>query len=212
MTSPLNRNNVDSVKVTKPSRGRPVGDHDKKKLELLDIAINLLVDDGYPGLSMRKLANNAAATTGTITYYFANKCELMESIADELFARFTQLLSNNNDSDVKRVIEDWISWTYDDKGHFWKAFLQLQSYAKENESFIHYVYKRYDVFTEQLNSFIKQGQESGQLRNDIPSDILAEQLSAMADGFMMTESICPRRLSAEKVEQLKHGLVTLISA
>ncbi len=199
------------MSITKNLRGRPAGDHDKKRIELLNIAIHILVNEGYAGLSMRKLASKANVTTGAITYYFANKSALMESIADELFDRFTLLLSKNTDFNVKQAIEEWISWTYNDDGELWKAFLQLQSYASENDTFIEYAQRRYDIFIEQLQQFIEIGQESNQIRVDIPASILAEQLSAMGDGLMIMQSIYPKRLSAEKVEQFKAGLLTLIS-
>ena len=67
---------MNTKKITKSSRGRPVGDHDEKRNELLCTAINLLVTDGYAGLSMRNLASKAQVTTGAITYYFSNKSEL----------------------------------------------------------------------------------------------------------------------------------------
>ncbi|WMO15977.1 TetR/AcrR family transcriptional regulator [Pseudoalteromonas piscicida] len=199
-----------TTKVAKPSRGRPAGDHDEKRYELLNIAIDLLANEGYAGLSMRNLANKAKVTTGAITYYFANKSELMKGISDELFRRFTLLLARNTDFDVERAIEEWVSWTYNDDGNLWKAFLQIQSYAAEDESFVNYAQKRYDVFISQLQLFIENGQKTQQIRNDIPADILAEQLSAMGDGLMIMRTIYPNRLSADKITQFKKGIITLL--
>lgn len=199
-----------TTKVVKSSRGRPAGDHDEKRYELLNIAIRLLANEGYAGLSMRNLATKANVTTGAITYYFANKSELMKGISDELFSRFSQLLAKNTDFDVEQAINEWVSWTYNDDGDLWKAFLQIQSYTAEDESFVDYAQKRYDVFIAQLQFFIESGQKTNQIRNDIPADILAEQLSAMGDGLMIMRSIYPNRLSAEKIAQFKKGLFTLL--
>lgn len=202
---------MNTKKITKSSRGRPVGDHDEKRHELLCTAIRLLVTDGYAGLSMRNLASRAQVTTGAITYYFANKSELMKGISDELFNRFTLLVAKNSEIDVKQAVEEWINWSYSDGGEIWKAFLQIQLYATEDQAFIDYAQKRYDIFISQLRTFIESGQKLKQIRNDISADILAEQLSAMGDGFMIMQFICPERLSIEKVALLKKGILSLIS-
>jgi hypothetical protein len=65
-----------------------------------------------------------------------------------------------------------------------------------------------DAFNEH---FIESGQKSKQIRNDIPAEILAEQLSAMGDGMMIMQSIYPERLSIEKIAQFKKGILSLIS-
>ncbi|EKO3713516.1 TetR/AcrR family transcriptional regulator [Vibrio metschnikovii] len=197
-------------KIVKSSRGRPTGDHDEKRYEFLNIAIHLLANEGYASLSMRNLAAKANVTTGAITYYFANKSELMKGVSDELFSRFTRLLAKNTSFDVERAINEWFSWTYNDDGNLWKAFLQIQSYAYEDESFVNYAQKRYDLFILHLKCFIESGQKTNQIRNDIPADILAEQLSAMGDGLMIMLSIYPNRRSTEKIAQLKKGIFTLL--
>lgn len=202
---------MNTNKITKSSRGRPVGDHDEKRNELLSTAIHLLVTDGYAGLSMRNLASKAKVTTGAITYYFANKSELMKGVSDELFNRFSLLLAKNTEIDIKQAVDEWINWTYSDGGEIWKAFLQVQLYAAEDKTFIDYAQKRYDIFIYQLKLFIASGQKSKQIRNDIPAEILAEQLSAMGDGMMIMQSIYPERLSIEKVALFKKGILSLIS-
>lgn len=87
----------------------------------------------------------------------------------------------------------------------------MQFYAAEDKTFIDYAQKRYDIFISQLKHFIESGQKSKQIRNDIPAEILAEQLSAMGDGMMIMQSIYPERLSIEKIAQFKKGILSLIS-
>lgn len=211
MTKPLLESPL-SEEMTKAKRGRPTGDRDKKREELLDVAITTLAHEGYSGLSIRKVAQNAGGSTGTITYYFANKDELILGIADELFKRFEAILvSEGEPTDIATAIEQWSLWSSADNTDLVRAFLQLQSYATIEPTFADFVQKRNELILSQLIKMIEKGQQANFVRNDIPADILAEQLSAMGDGFMISLSIHPNRLSSEKINALQQCIKTLIS-
>ena len=76
-------------------RGRPVGDHNAKRAELLSAAITVIAHEGYAGASMRKVAQQAGCTTGAVTYYFANKEEMVTAVAQSLFDEIDTLLEIN---------------------------------------------------------------------------------------------------------------------
>lgn len=193
-------------------RGRPVGDRDKKRSDILKVAISILTKDGAPGLSMRKVASHVGASTGTLTYYFANKDELMRAITDELFNQFESLLAQSDESfNIEKIVDDWVVWTSGENISIWLAFFQLQSYAAQEPSFVSFVQRKSEQLIALLTQVILRGQMENMIRQDIPADILAEQISAMGDGLMMTLSIYPDRLTTAKVEAIQRGLVTLIS-
>src|ERR1051326_1463853 len=66
-------------------RGRPVGDRDAKRTELLGAAISVIAQDGFAGASLRKVAERAGCSTGTVSYYFANKEEMMAAVIENQF-------------------------------------------------------------------------------------------------------------------------------
>lgn len=193
-------------------RGRPVGDRDKKRSDILNVAISILAREGAPGLSMRKVASHVGASTGTLTYYFANKDELMRAVTDELFNQFESLLAQSDESfNIEKIVDDWVVWTTGDNISIWQAFFQLQSYAAQEPSFVSFVQRKSEQLIALLTQVILRGQMESMIRKDIPADILAEQVSAMGDGLMMTLSIYPDRLTTAKVEAIQRGLITLIS-
>src|SRR5690606_29762340 len=63
-------------------RGRPAGDRTAKRAELLKAAASVIAQEGYTGASLRKVAQRAGCTTGAVTYYFANKRELVVALAE----------------------------------------------------------------------------------------------------------------------------------
>lgn len=55
------------------------------------------------------------------------------------------------------------------------------------------------------------GQSRGTVRSDIPTDLLADQLSAMADGWIVGRPIEPERFEPRRLQRLLDATITLIS-
>lgn len=108
----------------------------------------MIADEGYANASLRKVARHAGYTTGAVTYYFANKEELVVALMESAFDRFGTMLES--------------------------------------------------------------ARESGAIRNDIPADILTDQLVAMGDGWMMMYPIEPRRFTPKRMRALIDALAVLV--
>lgn len=193
-------------------RGRPTGDHEAKRAELLKAAIAVTAREGYAGASMRKVAKHAGCTTGAVTYYFANKDEMDTAVAQSLFDRFDGLLANNLDRvDVKGLIQQWLDWTLVDETDLWLALTQLLAHARHEPAFAGIVQQRYAKFRQVLTSLLEKGQNQGVVRDDIAADLLADQLSAMGDGWMMLMPIEPERFNPERGQELMDAALILLS-
>jgi len=57
---------------------------------MLDAARQCLVEDGYKGLSMRKIARQVGCSVGTIYLYFKNKDDIFHALIDEGFEQLYQ--------------------------------------------------------------------------------------------------------------------------
>lgn len=197
--------------VTKRNRGRPVGDRASKKAELMSAAIAVTAEEGYSGASLRKVAKRMGATTGTVTYYFANKEEMLTAVAEELFIRFhKQLAFDTPHADINLVIEKLLTWDDSEQPGLWLAFLQLLTHARQEPAFAPVIQRHYAKIREALTFLVEKGQSNQIIRNDITADMLAEQLSALGDGWMMMMSIEPERFTPEKIQLLSDAVLTLI--
>ena len=178
---PLNAAGTDGKTTVNRPRGtghpgRPLGNHDEKRAELLDAAIAVTVEEGYARASMRRVAQRAGCTTGAVTYYFSNKEELGVAIAHNLFDRFEELLSaSENQDDLGLLVEKWFDWAKSDKADLWLALFQLLAHAKQEPAFAEIVERRYIMFREMLTSKLAHGQFQGTVRRDIPAPALADQ-------------------------------------
>ncbi|MEQ9566502.1 TetR/AcrR family transcriptional regulator [Alcanivorax sp. EA2] len=211
-SAPVVQNGTLSSDMTGGHRGRPIGDHDAKRAELMAAAIAVTAQEGYAGASMRKVAKHAGCTTGTVTYYFANKEEMDMAVAHRIFDRFDDLLASSHESaDIKILIEQWFDWARLDEGDLWLALFQLLAHARHENAFAAIVQRRYKQFRQTLTSKLEKGQAHGFVRNDIPADLLADQLSAISDGWMMVLPTDRDRFKSDQARPLIEGVVRLIS-
>jgi AcrR family transcriptional regulator len=193
-------------------RGRPVGDHNAKRTELLTAAIAVIAQEGYAGASMRKVAQHAGCTTGAVTYYFANKEEMVSAVAQNLFDKVETLLEIHRDQlDIRSLIHQWHQWISLDDPDSWLAWLQLLAHARHEPAFASVIKERYTRFRQVSISLLEEGQRQGKIRDDVPADLLTDHVSAFSDGWLMMLPIDPERFSAKRGQALLDAFIVLIS-
>jgi AcrR family transcriptional regulator len=194
-----------------PRLGRPPGDRDAKKTELLKAAMSVIAQEGYGGASLRKVAERAGCTTGAVTYYFANKEEMLTAVAESLFDEFDGLLEAHRDRiDVKALLEHGMNRTKGKSSNLWLVLFQMLAHARHEAAFATVVQKRYARFRDTLTAILERGQKEGTIRSDIPADLLADQLSAISDGWMMMFPIEPERFRPKRLRELLDGVARLV--
>jgi len=60
-----------------------VANHDKKREQILDVAVNLFFKHGYAGTTIADIADKLGVTKPFVYYYFENKEDLFETLAQE---------------------------------------------------------------------------------------------------------------------------------
>lgn len=71
---------------------RRARDRDSVRLVLIDAAREVLAQEGYDGLTIRRVAERAEYSLGTVYGYFADKDDLLYSLVHEDFTRLTERL------------------------------------------------------------------------------------------------------------------------
>ena len=191
-------------------RGRPTGDHEAKRRELLRAATSVIAEEGLANTSLRKVAQRAGCTTGAVTYYFADKGELVTSVADVGFDRFDAMLTDaREEADIRKVFERWFARGATD--HFWPVMFQILAHARHDPALAAVIAGRYARYRAVHTEILAAGQAHGTVRDDIPADVLADQLSAMGDGWMMMLPIESKRFATKRVQTLLDATMALIA-
>jgi len=178
----------------KPKRGRPVGDHDIKRGELVDAAWNLIIREGYEAASIRRIAREARCSTGTVSHYFANKNEIVSLVVKRIFAEPDESLAKligveDVVESIKQILHDSLSMPHGT----WSVAFQLVSRAGSDRAIAAPFSDNYAKFRIKLYALIERGQAQGKIRTDFPADLLGDQLCALADGWLMMTPIDPSR-------------------
>lgn len=61
--------------------------------ELLDVAVTLLLDNGYAALSFRSVAAEASIGIGNLQHYFPTKADLIRAMLERAFKDFAQAMA-----------------------------------------------------------------------------------------------------------------------
>ena len=193
-------------------RGRPVGDREAKSSELIEAARYVIARDGYAGASLRKVAARAGYSTGAVTYYFANKEAMVATVAEALFDEFDGWLDNQPSSiDMRSIFDHMIVWTTSGRGDAWLVALQLLVRAATDRPLAAVIQKRYARFRRKLTTLIERWQSEGVVRSDIPADLLADQISAMGDGWTMMFPVEPNRFSSGRINALVNAAIAMLT-
>ena len=193
-------------------RGRPVGDHKAKSGELLNAARYVIAREGYAGASLRKVAQRAGCTTGAVTYYFPNKDAMVAAIAEASFDEFDRWLNDQDLTfDIRAIFDRMILWTSSEIGNAWLVTLQLLVRAGADPALAAVFQRRYAQFRRKLASLLEKAQARGVVRRDFPADLLADQISAIADGWALMIPVEPTRFSRGRIRELVNMAIAMLA-
>ena len=217
MNTPARKPNRKAEAAPSRGRGRPVGDREARRTELLDAALAVIAEEGIAAASLRKVAERAGCSTGTVTYYFANREEMMAAVIESQFDVFDAMLRASDDGsdgklDIRGGLKRWLdSLDASNEGGGWVANFQLLSLARHEPALAAVYQQRYSRYRDVFASMLARGQRQGTIRNDIPAELLADQISAMGDGWMMLFPIEPERFQPGRVKALLDATMALIA-
>jgi AcrR family transcriptional regulator len=179
---------------------------------LLGAAISVIAQDGFAGASLRKVAERAGCSTGTVTYYFANKEEMMAGVIENQFDVFDAMLrGDDKGADIRGGFKRWLDSLSATGPVEWVATFQLLAHARHEPALAPVYQRRHARYRDVFSAMLAKGQRQGTIRKDIPADLLADQLSAMGDGWMMWFPIEPERFQPGRVKALLDATMALIA-
>jgi AcrR family transcriptional regulator len=193
-------------------RGRPVGDREARSGELIAAARAVIARDGYAGTSLRRVAEQAGATTGALSYYFENKEAMVLAVAEALFDEFDAWLEAQGGAcDPQSLCNNMLIWTTRGGGEAWLVCLQLLVGARSDPALAGVIARRNGRFMANLARLLEKGQAQGLIRRDFPADVLADQFSAMADGWALAYPLEPARFGHGRIRHLVDSAAAMLA-
>src|SRR5262245_49585316 len=104
-------NKAEASPAASRGRGRPVGDRDAQRTKLLNAAISVIAQEGFAEASLRRVAERAGCSTGAVTYYFANREEMMAAVIESQFDVYDAMLKEGDGDgkvDIRGGLKRWL--------------------------------------------------------------------------------------------------------
>lgn len=154
---------------------------------ILTAARDVIVEEGYPRLTMRNVANRARMTVGNLSYYYANKRDLMHDLVEAVLQGYFEDFE---------TITDNVDLTPEERFGEMIRFIMSDLATKETTGFFPALWAlaNHDEFAAQeMNKIYQMERDSlakviGQLRPDLGGkerDLLALFMSASMEGHTM---------------------------
>lgn len=85
-----------------------VVEHDKRKKEILETALNLFMEKGYEDVTFQKIADRCGITRTTLYIYFKNKKEIfvwsIKQLTSEIEASLVKIINDDSQSVEERLL------------------------------------------------------------------------------------------------------------
>jgi AcrR family transcriptional regulator len=164
----------------------------------------VIAHHGYTAASLRKVGQRLGRTTGSVTYYFSSKKEMIESVAKSLFDDFDEMLAKASaeEIDLQTIFENLTEWERPQKKGAWLVWFHLLPHAATDPILASVFRRRNGQLRATLTSLIAQCQRQGVVRSDFSADLLADQITAMTDGWIMMTPVEPARFKPARINAL----------
>lgn len=145
--------------------------HETRKRQILDIALNHFIRYGFYGTSTRKIAEEAGISSGLMFHYFPNKLTLYEALVE--IGCEKMIIDNGEDESPMMFFEKQVDWflsvaTQNNFASRMFVFMGLVAInAKDVSERAAQMIKEHDVETMSV-PYIVKGQELGEIRQGDP--------------------------------------------
>jgi len=154
--------------------------HDK----ILEVSAKIFAEKGYNGTSMREIAEALEITKAALYYHFPGKEEIFSACLTHFVDRLVIKLEDLAESDqplwekLKLLIYGMCNFSTDSpKIHLLFKQVVSRSFDKELDmEMLHSYFKRQQ---KAIQTIIEKGVKNGELRNDIPVNLMTAAISGM---------------------------------
>jgi AcrR family transcriptional regulator len=190
---------------------------DERREQLLSSAARCFAKDGYRGTTTAKIAAEAGVSQPIIYRHFKNKHDLfialIEKVADEVFQNWTEATRHARTPLEKLQILLYRNPATSDPST--RGVYQLLFHASTEMSdpkIQQAIRDHYERYVRSLASVMKEAQEAGQIRHDVPAEWLTWQIIHAAVGFAMIRPLnIPSHTNLEFVQGTIKLLIELLT-
>ena len=160
-----------------------------KRARILDAAARVFVDNGFNETHVSHIAKAAGVADGTIYLYFQSKEALLVALFEDNVGRFFATLDRELSvlatprAKLRRIVELQLGLLDRERG---LAELLTVNLRQSSPSMRAHMVPYFNAYLERIAAVVAEGQQTGELRGDIPPRIAARAVFGALDGITLT--------------------------
>ncbi len=185
---------------------------EERRRQLLDSAARCFARDGYRGTTTARIAAEAGVSEPIIYRHFKNKRDLfialIEKVGDEVFSNWEQATrSAKTPLEKLQILLYRNPATSDPRTASVYQLLFHASTETSDPRIRQAIRDHYEHYVKSLAAVMREAQEHGHIRDDVPAEWLAWQIIHAAVGFAMVR---PLEIPNHATMQFVHGTIRLL--
>ena len=165
-------------------------DHDEKRREIQQVTARLIAREGLEAVTTRRIAQESGCSLGILSHYFANKNEIVVAALNWCDQRFIEILADLSNieslslEDFHALI-DMLMPLDEQSDAEWRVRANLWAYSLTHPELANARREAAEFGYEMARNFVGQLQSSGQIREDIETNMLGHIAVDAIVGFCM---------------------------
>jgi AcrR family transcriptional regulator len=195
-------------------RGRPVQSSEQAeqvKAHISACAFRLFREEGYPAVSMRRLAQEAGCTVMTIYRYYPRKIDILRDLWADVFRDLFELLAEKAGSikspaaRLEALAQGYVEYWLERREHYFLVFMSSGVSQSDVSVFVEddAVLQRFAIFRESLEAALPGASEA---ELTLKSDLLLCALNGIAHN-LITISAYPWAAPKDLVRAATRGVL-----
>jgi AcrR family transcriptional regulator len=184
------------------------------KETIMDKSIELFAKKGFKETSIQDIMDELHVTKGTFYYYFKSKEELLRDIhlqyIERLLENQEKIIADPSKTCQEKLFAIIYKLIHDIEKEGQRAKVFIREINHLSEKHLDMVLPKRDKFRENVELLIKEGIRKGEIRADLPADIVSFGVLGIANWsyfwFKPTGKVSDRRVAEIFYEMLINGI------
>jgi TetR/AcrR family transcriptional regulator, transcriptional repressor of aconitase len=187
-----------------------------RRAQILKATRECVAEAGLAGTTMRRIAQNAGISTGMLTYYYANKRELMldalAATGSHRFERSREIAGNESSAARMEAYFDVAFPDNDEELTPWAFMLEYWAEATRDPDLRAYHFDHYWSGRDTMAGHIRAAQAAGKVRRDIDPLALAQLFMALRKGLGVEVAFGEEHLPSARARELASYMLSLVGS
>jgi AcrR family transcriptional regulator len=184
-----------------------------RRAQILEAVTQVVDDYGIDGVTMRRVAQRAHVSIGMVTYYYASKRELIfDALREANDRRYRQRRAIGGEETNPRRMGAYFDVAFSDEPGIqdWAFTLMTWAQATRDPEMRRYLVDHFIEGRQSMAGHIRAGIESGQVRDDIDAEAMAELFIAVRDGLGVEVALEADDVTRTRARQLAEMFLKLL--